>query len=52
MPQDIRYRFLDRGSSSFDIRHRTTQSFIYDLPFGKDRHFAITNPVANVVFGG
>jgi outer membrane receptor protein involved in Fe transport len=52
VPQDIRYRFLDRGSSSFDIRHRTTQSFIYDLPFGKDRHFAITNPVAHAVFGG
>jgi len=52
VPQDIRYRFLDRGSSSFDIRHRTTQSFIYDLPFGKDRHFAITNPVANAIFGG
>jgi len=52
VPQDIRYRFLDRGSSSFDIRHRTTQSFIYDLPFGKDRHFPITNPVANAVFGG
>jgi hypothetical protein len=52
VPQDIRYRFLDRGSSSFDIRHRTTQSFIYDLPFGKDRHFAIANPLANALFGG
>jgi len=52
VPQDIRYRFLDRGSSSFDIRHRTTQSFIYDLPFGKDRHFALTNSVANAIFGG
>src|SRR6266446_98347 len=52
VPQDIRYRFLDRGSSSFDIRHRTTQSFIYDLPFGKDRHFAIANPLGNAIFGG
>jgi Carboxypeptidase regulatory-like domain len=52
VPQDIRYRFLDRGSSSFDIRHRTTQSFIYDLPFGKGRHFAIANSLANAVFGG
>jgi hypothetical protein len=52
VPQDIRYRFLDRGSSSFDIRHRTTQSFIYDLPFGKDRNFAIANSLANALFGG
>src|SRR5260370_10206102 len=52
VPQDIRYRFLDRGSSSFDIRHRTTQSLIYDLPFGKGRHFAIANPLTNAIFGG
>jgi hypothetical protein len=26
VPQDIRYRFLDRGSSSFDIMHRASQS--------------------------
>ena len=45
VPQDIRYRFLDRGTSSFDIKHRTSQSVIYDLPFGKGRHFDISNPV-------
>src|SRR6266404_9697908 len=52
IPQDIRYRFLDRGSSSFDIRHRTTQSVIYDLPFGKGRHFDVSNSFANAIVGG
>jgi hypothetical protein len=52
VPQDIRYRFLDRGSSSFDIRHRTSQSVIYDLPFGKGRRFDLSNPFARAVFSG
>ena len=52
IPQDIRYRFLDRGSSSFDIKHRTSQSVIYDVPFGKGRHFEIANSVANAIVGG
>ena len=51
VPQDIRYRFLDRGSSAFDIRHRTSQSVIYDLPFGKGRRFEISNPFGRAVFG-
>jgi hypothetical protein len=51
VPQDIRYRFLDRGSSAFDIRHRTSQSVIYDLPFGKGRRFDISNPFGRTVFG-
>jgi hypothetical protein len=52
VPQDIRYRFLDRGSSSFDIRHRTSQSIIYELPFGKGRRFGISNPFARALVGG
>jgi hypothetical protein len=51
VPQDIRYRFLDRGSSAFDIRHRTSQSVIYNLPFGKGRRFEIANPVGRAAFG-
>jgi hypothetical protein len=35
MPQDIRYRFLDRASSAFDIRHQFTESFNYVLPVGR-----------------
>jgi hypothetical protein len=30
----------DRGLSSFDQRHRFTGNWIYDLPFGENRHFA------------
>jgi hypothetical protein len=52
VPQDWRYRFLDRGSSSFDLRQRTTQSVIYDLPFGKGRKFALSNPAAEAILGG
>ena len=52
VPQDIRYRFLDRGSSSFDLRHPTSQSVIYDLPFGRGRRFGIANPVGRAIFGG
>ena len=52
VPQDIRYRFLDRGSSSFDIRHRTSQSFIYDLPFGKGRRVNLSNSLVNAILGG
>ena len=28
VPQDPRYRFLDRGNSCFDIRHRWTQTVL------------------------
>ncbi len=52
IPQDIRYRFLDRGTSGFDIEHRTSQSVIYDLPFGRGRHFDISNSFTNAIFGG
>jgi hypothetical protein len=52
IPQDIRYRFLDRGSSAFDIRHRTSQSVVYDLPFGRGRHFNLSSSFMNALFGG
>jgi hypothetical protein len=32
-------RKSDRSISSQDIRHRFVTSFVYDLPFGKDRRF-------------
>lgn len=51
IPQDIRYRFLDRGSSGFDIKHRYSQSLIYDLPIGKGKLFSFGNSVADSIFG-
>jgi hypothetical protein len=36
-PQDSRHVDLERGLSDFDVRHRFTLSYGYDLPFGKGR---------------
>ena len=52
IPQDIRYRFLDRGTSGFDMKHRFTESLNYALPFGKGRRYSVDNPVLNQIVGG
>ena len=52
IPQDIRYRNVDRGNSGFDIRHRLTHSMNYELPFGKGKQFNIENKVLDAVAGG
>ncbi|HZT29019.1 MAG TPA: carboxypeptidase-like regulatory domain-containing protein [Bryobacteraceae bacterium] len=51
VPQDPRYRFLDRGNSSFDIRHRFTQTLIYDLPVGRGKRFHFDQSWANTLLG-
>ena len=51
MPQDIRYRFLDRGTSGFDIKHRYSQSVIYDLPIGKGKAFSFGNSLVDNILG-
>ena len=51
IPQDPRYRSLDFASSSFDIRHRFTQTVNYDLPFGKGRRFDLGKSWVNKAFG-
>jgi hypothetical protein len=51
VPQDPRYRFLDRGNSSFDIRHRLTQSVLYNLPFGTGKRFHAPQGWINNAFG-
>lgn len=33
LPQDSFNRSAERGDANFDVRHRFTQSFIWDLPF-------------------
>ena len=45
-------RHLDRGYSGSDIRHRLALSAVYELPFGKNRQFAISNPVLDAIAGG
>jgi hypothetical protein len=43
----------DRGSSDFDVRHRLTASYIYELPFGRGRRFMNgAGSIANRVVGG
>jgi hypothetical protein len=35
--RDQRFPFLEYGNSDFDVRHRFTISYSYDLPFGKGK---------------
>ena len=52
IPQDIRYRFLDRGTSGFDIKHRFSESLNYTLPIGKGRRVSFNNANGNNLIGG
>jgi hypothetical protein len=52
-PQDSRNWRAERGNSDFDIRHRLVVSSIYELPFGKGRHYFSKAPaVTQWVLGG
>ena len=48
----LRDRSLDKGPSPFDVRHVLNTFGTYDLPFGRGRHFDISNPVLNAIVGG
>ncbi len=52
LPQDIRFRNTDRGSSGFDLRHRLTHAMNYVLPFGKGQKFDLGNGFLNQTLGG
>ena len=45
-------RSADRGLSGFNIRHRFTYSWNYQLPFGKGKAHLNDNAVANAILGG
>ena len=51
VPQDSRYPKLSYASSSFDIRHRFTQTASYDLPFGNGKRFLSGKSWVNQVVG-
>jgi len=51
IPQDPRYLFLDRGDSLFDVRHRFSQTLLYDLPFGQGKRFHIGQKWADTLLG-
>jgi hypothetical protein len=48
----LELRRLDKSYSGSDIRLRYVASSVYELPFGKGRHWSIANPVLNTVAGG
>lgn len=39
-PQDSNNPAAERGRSNFDVRHRLSVSYSYDLPFGKGKRYA------------
>ena len=51
-PKDIRNFSAAYADAAWDIRHSTTPSFLYDLPFGKGKKFGIDNKAANAFLGG
>jgi hypothetical protein len=50
-PTDNRNAALDRGHADFVRRHLATANYVYNLPFGRGRHFALAG-VADKIFGG
>jgi hypothetical protein len=51
-PQDPRYLTPERAASNFDIRHRLTFSYVWELPFGKGRAMLDHGGFSNFIFGG
>jgi hypothetical protein len=45
-------RSLEKARSNFDISHRFVTTAIYELPFGKGRHWGNHGGVVNAVAGG
>lgn len=52
LPQDPRNRLADRGNSPFDIRHRLTIAWTYQLPFGRGRRWLNRDGLAEYLLGG
>jgi hypothetical protein len=50
--RDPRNIELDRGLSSFDVRHNMVVSYIWDIPVGSGRRFDVPNPWLNAIVGG
>jgi hypothetical protein len=42
----------ERGRSNFDVRHRFSASYSYDLPFGKSRRYLNGSGWTSTIFGG
>ncbi|HEV2802877.1 MAG TPA: TonB-dependent receptor [Pyrinomonadaceae bacterium] len=51
-PQDSQNLRLERGRSNFDVRHRLSASFSYELPFGRGRRFLSDEGFATTLLSG
>lgn len=52
-PQNAFNVKAERGPAEFDIKHRFVASYIYELPFGRGRHWGSDwDKAADLVFGG
>ena len=50
--RDQRFPGMEYGNSDFDVRHRFTISYSYDLPFGRGKHFGGgASGIANQIIG-
>lgn len=41
----------EEGNSSFDVRHKVSGTYLYELPFGSDKRWITTGPGAHLVEG-
>ncbi len=51
IPQDRRFRNIDRGTSGHDIKHRAVYSMNYELPFGQSRKFSTGSKLVDNIIG-
>ncbi len=51
-PQDSQNLRLERGRSNFDVRHRLSASFSYELPFGRGRRFLADEGFVSTLLSG
>jgi hypothetical protein len=52
-PLDMENRRLERSLSEFDVPQRLVASWVYELPFGRQRRFgASLNPALDYILGG
>ena len=41
----------EEGNSSFDVRHRVSGTYLYELPFGKDKYWLTTGAASHILEG-
>jgi len=51
-PSDNYNLRAERGLSAFHFKHRWTNSFLYELPFGKGKAMLNASPLADAIVGG